>query len=66
MKKKKILLKSDAIVQGKMVFYTGKPCRAGHIAQRYVTSGRCIECIRLAKVEENKAIKAGRLLKANK
>jgi hypothetical protein len=66
MKKKKILLKADAIAQGKLVFFTGKKCRDGHIANRYVSNGRCIECIRLARLAEKEAIKAGRLRKADK
>lgn len=28
-------------------FFTGKPCRAGHVAQRYVLSGSCVECTKL-------------------
>ena len=25
-------------------FYTGKRCRFGHLAERYTTSGNCVEC----------------------
>ena len=25
-------------------FFTGKPCKHGHIAERNVRSGRCLEC----------------------
>ncbi len=25
-------------------FYTGKRCRFGHLSERYVTSGNCVEC----------------------
>jgi len=62
MKKKKILLRGDAITQGSSVYFTGRPCKQGHIVQRYTTSGGCIECIRLAREAERAAIKAGREL----
>jgi hypothetical protein len=60
MKKKKVILRSDAIKTGASVYYTGKPCKAGHVVQRYVSNGACLECIRLARVAEKLAIKAGR------
>lgn len=25
-------------------FYTGKPCKGGHVAERYVTNGQCVPC----------------------
>jgi hypothetical protein len=25
-------------------YFTGKPCHKGHISERYVTSGTCIDC----------------------
>ena len=62
MKKKKILLRGDAMAQGKSVYFTGKPCKKGHIVQRYTTSGGCLECIRLAREFERIAIKRGREL----
>ena len=30
--------------QGLKMFFTGKPCKHGHIAMRYVLSGSCSEC----------------------
>jgi hypothetical protein len=27
------------------IYYTGKPCRNGHVAERYTTSGACKGCI---------------------
>lgn len=29
---------------GRTRYYTGKPCKQGHIAQRYVSTGGCTEC----------------------
>jgi len=61
MKKKKILLRNSAISTGKTVYYTGKPCKNGHVVQRYTSNGACLECVRLARIAEKEAIKAGRV-----
>lgn len=29
---------------GSKFFYTGRPCKQGHLAQRYVSTGSCVEC----------------------
>jgi hypothetical protein len=34
----------DAMRTGRKRFYTGKPCIRGHFAERYATSGNCVEC----------------------
>jgi len=59
-KRKKQLSRKDAMAQGKTVYFTGKPCKNHHISQRYVSSGGCLECFRLARLAEKLAIKAGR------
>ena len=59
-RKKQLTLRQDAISQGKSVYFTGKPCKNGHIDQRYTSSGGCLECFRLARLSERMAIKAGR------
>jgi hypothetical protein len=30
---------------GRARFYTGRPCKHGHISQRFVASGGCVECV---------------------
>lgn len=40
----------DAIQQGLTKYYTGKPCRRGHIAERY-TAGACVQCVSERKAE---------------
>ena len=32
---------------GHTFFYTGKPCKRGHVAPRYTSSPMCAECVRL-------------------
>lgn len=38
-----IITRQEAIAQGLRHYFTGKPCRHGHMSARYVTSG-CVEC----------------------
>lgn len=39
-----IISRQDAAVQGRKRFYTGKPCKYGHDAQRFVSTGGCVAC----------------------
>lgn len=41
-----IISRAEAIAQGLNKFFTGKPCKRGHISEYYV-SGGCIECRKL-------------------
>jgi len=41
-----VITKGDARVQGLKRFFTGQPCRHGHIAERLVSDGKCMECAR--------------------
>jgi hypothetical protein len=38
------ITRTDAAAFGFKRFYTGKPCRWGHVAERYTSSGNCVEC----------------------
>lgn len=38
--------RSEAITAGEKYFFTGKPCKHGHVADRYVGNGGCVECLR--------------------
>ena len=38
--------RETAIRHGWKLYWTGKPCRRGHIAGRYVVDGSCSECRR--------------------
>jgi len=40
----KIVTRTEAIKQGYLRFYTGKPCRHGHDAERFTSNGVCVEC----------------------
>ena len=42
-----IISRKDAIAQELKYFYTGKPCKHGHLCQRLTSSGNCILCSRV-------------------
>lgn len=55
----KIVSRAEAIAQGLKRYFTGKPCKHGHIAQRLLPSGVCNECCNAYKrkfARENKEI----------
>ena len=37
---------AEAKSLGLIKYYTGKPCKKGHIAERYTKSGTCLECLK--------------------
>jgi hypothetical protein len=37
--------RAEAKAKGLKRYFTGKPCKHGHVAERYI-AGRCIECYR--------------------
>lgn len=52
----RIALKAEAAAKGETQYFTGKPCKRGHIAPRSTANSTCLECSREkyhAKAEEN-------------
>lgn len=41
-----IVSRSAAKISGATSYFTGQPCRNGHVAMRYTQSGTCAECIK--------------------
>jgi hypothetical protein len=39
-----VLSRTAAIAQGKKKYFTGKPCKHGHVAERHVQNWTCVEC----------------------
>lgn len=35
----------------RLFYFTGKPCKHGHVANRYAAGGACVECSRLSPAE---------------
>lgn len=40
-----IILRKEALTKGLKRYYTGKPCKRGHVAERFI-NGPCVECNR--------------------
>lgn len=38
--------KAEAIALGLNTYYTGKPCKHGHLAHRYTSGAKCSECVK--------------------
>lgn len=38
--------RQDARSRGQKTYFTGEPCKNGHVAYRYVQSGTCSQCLR--------------------
>lgn len=41
-----IITRQDAKAQGLKRYFTGGPCKRGHVAERLVSNGKCVECRR--------------------
>lgn len=62
----KIVTRMEAAKSGLNRFFTGKPCRNGHIAERYVINGTCVECANnSAKRHNNEFVMALRAAKGD-
>lgn len=57
-----IMERKIAKLLGMIRYFTGKPCRNGHIASRFTQSGTCSECINVPKRLQAKIRKERRLL----
>jgi hypothetical protein len=52
--------RKDALAAGAAFFNTGRPCRNGHTADRYTSTGGCLECLRGHRQEYAALIAAAR------
>jgi hypothetical protein len=39
-----IITRKDALAQGLTHYFTGKPCKRGHVSARYAKTANCVEC----------------------
>lgn len=51
-----ILKRSDAKAAGSKLYFTGKPCRNGHVALRRTDNGSCDECGRISSASRQRAL----------
>lgn len=42
----KIISRQDALAQGLARYFTGKPCKHGHVAERHTNNRLCLACAR--------------------
>ena len=47
-----IISREEARAKGLVLFYTGLPCRRGHICERYVSGYTCVMCTKLPLYKE--------------
>jgi hypothetical protein len=40
-----IIARKEAIAQGLTHYFTGKPCKRGHVGARYTKTSNCVECV---------------------
>lgn len=40
----KIITRTEAAKTGMKRYYTGKPCKHGHVSERWVYNGHCVAC----------------------
>lgn len=40
----------QASLEGNKTYYTGRPCKHGHVSSRRTDNGECVECIRNRRV----------------
>ena len=48
----KVVTREQADKQGLKRYFTGLPCKNGHLSERKITSGDCLECIREAHAQK--------------
>lgn len=39
-------VRDEAKIRGDLRYFTGKPCKKGHISERSVSNGLCLECVK--------------------
>jgi len=50
----KIISRTEAIEKKSRYYFTGKPCKHGHVSMRYVTGHTCVECACAASAANNR------------
>lgn len=44
--------RKEALCEGYVLYWNGKPCKNGHVAPRYTKTGHCKRCYQLFRGEE--------------
>jgi hypothetical protein len=59
----KIFTREQAIQEGSARYYTGVPCKNGHVSERNTLSGACLECMKENRRRDRDRIMAARAQK---
>lgn len=51
----RIVSRDDAKAAGLKRYFTGEPCRNGHVAERLVSAGKCVDCDKAKKEKKRRA-----------
>ena len=52
-----IISRKSALAAGATHYFTGKPCKRGHVAERYPNNGECVVCAKLRATKWKKTAK---------
>ena len=55
-----IKTRKEAMMAGENTYFTGKPCKNGHMSYRYVQSGTCYDCINSTNISPDSPTAAAR------
>lgn len=50
-----VISRVDAFERGLARFYTGRPCKRGHLDERFVAHGGCVRCVNFKRTPHNNA-----------
>jgi glutamate dehydrogenase/leucine dehydrogenase len=53
----KLMKRMDAARAGEKLYFTGKPCKNGHLEHRYTSTGICVACNREYSANYQSAVK---------
>lgn len=58
----KIVLRNEALQRNLIRYYTGRPCKHGHIAERNTLTSACLSCLGIDQKKRRRRVSDGRLL----
>ena len=61
-----VVTRAEAKARGLKRYFTGKPCKNGHFAERYVAGRGCLACIYVGRIRAEAKLKAARRAKPPK
>lgn len=50
-------IQTEAAKAGSAIYFTGKPCKRGHVSPRHTISGDCTECAKHRTIDRRKRLR---------